>query len=177
MKTEISIHGMTRYRRWKAMEFHSGLDLLAVLKKAREIERDFESIGEWEGYIENENQSVREGLLKIILDSQNHLEMVSSMISAVKVPESSIPDDSGSVSFSFPEDSIIDALEKILDKDRLAFRLYSDIDEALHTSKVEDLLSEGAVPQFRKDLSYLIAAERNHIGLVADLMETVKKSA
>ena len=155
------------------MILQSGSDLLAMLKKAREIERNFESISAWEGYIEIEDQSIRDGLMKIILDSQNHLEMVSSMISAVKAPESSKIDDSVSVSFSFPEDSMAEALEKILEKDKIAFRLYSEIDEALVNSKIEDLLSEEAIPQFRKNISFLIAAERNHIKLVTDLMEAM----
>ena len=158
------------------MMFRSGLDLLVVLKKAREIERDFESLGEWEGYIESKDQSIREGLMKLILDSQNHFEMVSSMISAVKAPESSKSDDSASVSLSFPEESMAEALGKILENDKLAFKLYSEIDAALANSKVEDLLSEEAIPQFKKDLSLLIDAERSHVRIVTDLLAATKKA-
>lgn len=157
------------------MMFRSGSDLLVVLKKAREIERDFESISEWGGYIENKDQTIRDGLMRIILDSQSHLETVSSMISAVKAPEPSKSDDPASISFSFPEESMAEALGKILEKDKLAFELYSEIDAGLVDSKIEDLLSEEAIPRFRKDLSFLIAAERNHVRLVTDLMEAVKK--
>lgn len=150
------------------------MELLAMLKKAKEIERDFESISEWEGYIENKNESVRQGLMRIILDSQNHLEMVTSMMSTVKVPESYIPEESGSTSFTFPNESMMQALEKILEKDRLAFDLYSDISENIVESKIENLVNERSVHQFRKNLSYLIAAENNHIRLVAELMEMLR---
>ena len=157
------------------MKLQSGSDLLVALKKAREIERDFESIGEWEGYTESKNPSIKEGLLKIILDSEDHLGIVSSMIDAVKAPDSFKSDDSAPASFSFPEESMTEALGKILENDKFAFRLYSMLEADLADSEIGNLLREEAIPQFRKNLSFLIAAERNHIRLVTDLTEAMKR--
>jgi rubrerythrin len=158
------------------MKLQSGSDLLVALKKAREIERDFESIGEWEGYTESKDPSIKEGLLKIIVDSTSHMETVSSMIDAVKAPDSLKSDDSAPASFSFSEESMIEALGKILENDKFAFRLYSMIEADLANSEIKDLLGEEAIPKFRKDLSMLIAAERDHIRLATELIEKMKKT-
>ncbi|MFP4170781.1 MAG: hypothetical protein ACLFUV_07155 [Methanomassiliicoccales archaeon] len=96
----------------------SGDELVDMLKKAEQIEMGFEDSSIWEGYIEVDDQDIRNLIFTLSSDSHDHTKMVQSMIDMVEAEsgEGSLPLQKREFNFKNMKDSEI--MNQLLKYDR-----------------------------------------------------------
>lgn len=143
----------------------SGDELVDMLKKAEQIEMGFEDSSIWEGYIEVDDQDIRNLIFTLSSASHDHTKMVQSMIDMVEAEsgEGSPPPEEG---VQLQEHEGLGDHEPTPQVRPLAYNLYVDIQRALEESD-RAMIKEGKKEEFRSYLERLLRDEKKHIDLLS----------
>ncbi|MDH3364990.1 MAG: hypothetical protein OEM29_03155 [Thermoplasmata archaeon] len=145
-----------------------GDELAGFLHKALEIERAFETVAEWEGYVSVEKKEFKNVLFQLVSDSNGHGRTVESLLKMVHTGN-----DYGELPlqprvFNFGGKNELEVMSEISRIENIMFDLYSNIREALQDSDFHKLLidKDNAAP-FMTALDGLIDDETRHLSLIS----------
>jgi hypothetical protein len=137
-------------------------ELSSFLKKALEIERGFESMSQWEGYVQAKSDGFRDMLFTMISESEHHASMVTEMLERIGVTGTDSYGLRQQVfDFSLKEES--EVTREIARTEKLALDLYTNIRDSLERSDTTNWLTEENNRFIMENLSTLIADETRHL--------------
>ena len=145
-----------------------GDELAGFLHKALEIEKTFETVAEWEGYVSVKKKEFRNVLFQLVSDSSEHVRVVESLLKMVHAGNDNGGLPLQSRAFNFGGKNESEVMSEISRIENIMFDLYSDIREALQDSDIPKLLidKENTAP-FMTALDSLIADEARHMSIVS----------
>ncbi len=157
------------------MEIRSGDELANFLRKALEIEAGFESISQWEGYINLKKDEFRDVVFELISESEKHKSMVEDLISKTKRPSSSETAPLQPHAFNFKNKTEFEIMMDLSRYEKLAYDIYLNIRDALKASDMSRLVEEGDAPLFFSTLDHLIREEADHAAQIASYVGRVER--
>lgn len=153
----------------------TGAELANFLRKALEIEMGFESVSQWEGYINVKKDDFRDIIFTLISESEKHRGLVEAMISKVKGPFGSKALPLQPHSFNFKNKVESEIMMDLSRYEKLAYDTYLNIREALQNSNIGSLVDEKDTPFFLSTLDVLIKEEANHTDLLTRYLGHVER--
>lgn len=156
------------------IQLRNGRELAILLRKAMEIERGFENMAQWEGYIQARNGVFRDTLFQMISESENHSSIVAGMIDRLAVPLDDMPS-LRAQTFDFTGKEDMEVMRMLGEKERLAFDTYSNIRSAIMTSDTSNWMSIEAREHILSGLSTLVEEEAEHMRLATSAVGKVER--
>lgn len=137
-------------------------ELASFLKKGLEIERGFESMAQWEGYVQAKSDEFRDMLFTMISESEHHASMVTEMLTRIDVTKMDTYGLRQQV-FDFSQKEESEVTRDIAKTEKLALDLYTNIRDSLESSDTSNWLSVEDKSYFIGNLNKLIADETRHL--------------
>jgi hypothetical protein len=156
------------------MQIRDAEELHKLLAKALQIESEYETLAEWQGYISLDNPKYRDLLFELISDSEKHAAWVKEMLGMVILPAGYRAPELPTPSFDFRGRSEFDTLLELERYEQLTLDLYSAIKGALSKSDLEGKIREGDLPRMLRFLDDLISDETHHRDAVHSFVGKVK---
>lgn len=147
-------------------------ELQFLLHRGLEIEKKFESISAWEGFVSVTSNN-RKTVLTLARDSHKHrldLEKLLEMLN-LEALTSEIPD----VIFNFQGMLDAEILQKIVEQDKILADLYTEIVEKTDPKLIEDLTGNDNVDFFYQMLDLIVGDEKRHLQMVNALVGTITR--
>ncbi|OPY31097.1 MAG: hypothetical protein A4E32_02081 [Methanomassiliicoccales archaeon PtaU1.Bin124] len=141
-------------------------ELASLLKKGLEIERGFENLAQWEGYVQAKSDMFRSTLFTMISESEHHATMVTEMLDRLDLPNQGTPP-LRPQNFDFSTREEAEVMHELARNEKLVFDLYSNIRDSLIGSDTASWLSEEDREFMLGYLAELIEAEAEHMRLAA----------
>jgi len=157
-------------------EIRTGEELANFLRKALEIEAAFESVSQWEGYINVKKDEFRDVIFELISESEKHRTLVESMISKVKISPGSAALSLQPHTFNFKNKTEFEIMMDLSRYEKLAYDTYLNIREALKHSSLDNIISAEDIPFFFSTLELLIREESEHSAHIASYVGNVERS-
>jgi rubrerythrin len=149
-------------------------ELHKLLSKAFQIECEYETLAEWEGYISLDNPKYRDLLFELISDSEKHAIWIKEMLGMVVLPMGYKAPELPAASFDFNGRSEFDTLMELERYEQLTLDLYTAIKGALSGSDLKGVIKDGDLERMLTILNDLIADETRHRDEVHALVGHVK---
>lgn len=156
-------------------EIRTGEELANFLRKALEIEAAFESVSQWEGYINVKKDEFRDVIFELISESEKHRTLVESMISKVKISPGSAALSLQPHTFNFKNKTEFEIMMDLSRYEKLAYDTYLNIREALKHSSLDNIISAEDIPFFFSTLELLIREESEHSAHIASYVGNVER--
>jgi rubrerythrin len=156
------------------MRIRDAEELYKLLAKALQIESEYETLAEWQGYISLDNPKYRDLLFELISDSEKHAAWVKEMRGMVTLPPGHQAPDLPPAKFDFQGRSEFDTLMELERYEQLTLDLYTAIRAALTISDLEGKIHEEDLPRMLKILDDLISDEIHHRDAVHSFVGQVK---
>jgi rubrerythrin len=156
------------------MRIRNAEELHKLLSKAQQIESEYETLAEWEGYISLDSPKYRDLLFELISDSEKHSIWVKEMLGMVILPEGYRAPELPPASFDFRGRSEFDTLMELERYEQLTLDLYSAIMGALGRSELKGVVMEDNLDRMLKFLDDLVSDETRHRDAVRALVGQVK---
>jgi hypothetical protein len=147
--------------------FKTGDELAMALRKGLQIEEGFESVGQWEAYVNTQDDEFRKMMFQLLNDSERHKNMVEQMLSKVMVSNQKLALPLAPRVFDFSGKEDQEVMDQLFKTENLMLSTYSLIKEALTESKVENLMDPSDKEFFYSTLKELIKEEGIHRSLVS----------
>jgi rubrerythrin len=145
-----------------------GDEVANLLRRALEIEKTFESAGQWEGYLNLMGEQFREVLFQLITESDTHGRLVESMIQMVKVTPDHVQIPLQTRRFDFKQKNDLEIMMDIGKTEKMMLDLYTSVRDSLEGADPEDYLNDPADNQrFADILDRLIGEETNHAKIIS----------
>jgi rubrerythrin len=144
------------------MQIHNAEELHKLLSKALQIESEYETAAEWEGYVSVTNPRYRDLLFELISDSEKHATWVKDMLGMVVLPSDYRAPPLPPVAFDFRNRSEFDTLLELERYEQLMLDLYVAIKEAMQRSDVQGYIMPGESQRMMELLEQLIIEETGH---------------
>jgi len=145
-----------------------------LLAKALQIESEYETLAEWQGYISLNNPTYRDLLLELISDSEKHATWVKEMLAMVILPAGYRAMELPPPTFDFQGKSEFDTLMELERYEQLMLDLYSAIKAAINSSDMLGKVREGELPRMGGLLDDLISDETQHRDAIHSFVGQVK---
>jgi rubrerythrin len=149
-------------------------ELHKLLSKALQIESEYETLAEWEGYISLGNPKYRDLLFELISDSEKHAGWVKEMLAMVVLPAGYQAPELPPASFDFKGMSEFDTLLELERYEQLTLDLYGAIKGALARSDPKGKVKEGDLDRMLGMLEDLTSDETRHRDAVHSFVGHVK---
>ncbi|MEM0449726.1 MAG: hypothetical protein QW520_07910 [Methanomassiliicoccales archaeon] len=146
----------------REMQIRSAEELHKLLSKALQIESEYETAAEWEGYVAVTSPRYRELLFELISDSEKHANLVKEMLAMIVLPEEYKAPPLPTVSFDFRGRSELDTLLELERYEQLMLDLYAAIKHAMLRSDLKQYVKEGSLERMMEILDDLIEDETSH---------------
>ena len=137
-------------------------DLQLLLERAWEIEKYFESLSSWKGYI-TVNSGYRKTLLPLLLDSEKHRIQLEQVMTALNFP---IPTTTSNMVFHFQDKYDSEVLTELAKQEELARDLYTSIVENTDPALINALTKTNDATVFYQPLHQIIKDEKRHLELL-----------
>lgn len=157
------------------VEIRTSDELLTFLYKALEIETSFESMSQWESYINIKKDEFRDVVSELILESEKHKAMVEELISKVKVNHQWQMPSIRPREFDFKNKTEFEIMMELSKYEKLAYDIYKNIYDALKKSDLTNLVREGDSGLFFSTLELLINDESDHQSKIARYVGKVER--
>jgi hypothetical protein len=149
-------------------------ELASLLKKALEIEKGFENMSQWEGYVQARTNAFRDTLFTMISESEHHATMVTDMLDRLNVPkQDGLPLRVQLFDYSLREES--EVMRELARNEKLAMDTYSNIRDSLKATDSSTWLSEEDRIFIMRYLQELILAEAEHVKLATKNLGKVER--
>ena len=141
-------------------------ELQFLLHRALEIEKDFESISVWKGFVSIASK-YRPTVLKLARESHQHRLELEKLLVVLKLdaPTDEIPEQA----FNFEGMMDNEILQKIVENDQIAADLYSELAEKTDPKLISGLSGDENVSVFFDLLNRLVADEHRHVNMVKSI--------
>ena len=138
-------------------------ELQFLLHRALEIEKDFESIAIWKGFV-SIGAKYRPTVLTLARESHKHRLELENLLKTLGLdaPTDEIPEEP----FNFKGMLDVEVLQKIVENDQIAADLYSELAEKTDKKLVAGLLGDENVSVFYDVLNRLVEDENRHVRMV-----------
>ncbi len=138
-------------------------ELQFLLHRALEIEKDFESISIWKGYV-SISSKYRPTVLTLARESHEHRLELEKLLKTLGLdaPTDEIPEQP----FNFEGMLDVEVLQKIVENDQIAADLYAELAKKTDPKLVARLLGDENVSVFYDLLNGLVEDENRHVKLV-----------
>ncbi len=156
------------------MRIRDAEELHKLLGKALQIESEYETLAEWEGYVSLSNPKYRDLLFELISDSEKHAQWVKEMLGMVVLPAGYKAPELPPASFDFKGRSEFDILMELERYEQLTLDLYNAIKGAVSRSDLKGKIKEGDLERMLRILDDLIADETRHRDAVHSFVGQVK---
>jgi hypothetical protein len=146
----------------------SGDELAGFMRKALEIERGFESVAQWEGYVSVKDKEFRDVLFQLVSDSDGHARTVESLLEMVRTEDDyrGFPLHPRVLNFRGKDD--VEVMTEISRIENVMFDMYSDIRDALKDSDISGFMVDtGDSVPFTTALNGLIEDEARHMSIIS----------
>ena len=147
--------------------FRNGDDLIMSLKRALQLEEGFESVAQWEAYVNTEDEAFRRMMFRLLSDSERHADLVEQMISKVIASRTRQPTPLAPRVFDFTGMEDEEVMDQLYKTENLMLSTYVLIKEALTEGGIDNLIDPPDKQFFLKTLSDLIAEESIHASMVS----------
>ncbi|MCG7844716.1 MAG: hypothetical protein MIO90_04725 [Methanomassiliicoccales archaeon] len=148
------------------IQLRNGNELADLLKKALEIERGFENLSHWEGYVQARSDIFRDTLFAMISESEHHATMVIDMLDRLGLPGHETPA-LRPQTFNFSNKEEMEIMRLLANNEKLAFDTYSNIKGAILASDTSAWMSGETRDFIIGYLDELILAEAEHMRLAS----------
>ena len=156
------------------MRIRDAEELHKLLSKAFQIESEYETLAEWEGYISLSNPKYRDLLFELISDSEKHAMWVKEMLGMVILPAGYRAPELPPASFDFKGRSEFDTLMELERYEQLTLDLYTAIKGAVSRSDLKGKVKEEDLERMLRILADLISDETHHRDAVRSFIGQVK---
>jgi rubrerythrin len=146
-------------------------ELQFLLNRAWEIEKYFESLTSWKGYI-TVDSSYRKMLLSLLLDSEKHRVQLEQLLINLNFP---IPTTASDIHFHFQDKYDAEVLTEIAKQEEIARDLYTSIVENTDSTLIEELTRSNDTSMFYRTLDQLVKDEKRHIHLLRKNTSTITR--
>ena len=138
-------------------------ELQFLLHRALEIEKDFESISVWNGFV-SIGSKYRPTVLTLARESHKHRLELEKLLKALNLdsPTDEIPEHT----FDYEGLMDVEILQKIVENDQIAADLYSELAKKTDSKLVAGLLGDESVSVFYDLLHRLVEDENRHVKMV-----------
>jgi len=138
-------------------------ELQFLLHRALEIEKDFESLSVWKGFV-SISSKYRPTVLTLARDSHKHRLDLEKLLKKLNLeaPTDEIPEET----FDFDGMMDMEILQKIVENDQIVADLYSELAEKTDSKLVAGLLGDENVSVFYDLLNRLVSDENRHVKMV-----------
>lgn len=144
------------------------------MKKVLEIERGFENMAHWEGYVQAKSEIFRDTLFTMISESEHHATMVGDMLDRLGSPSEETPA-LRQRTFDFSGKEELEVMRMLANNEKLAFDTYTNIRGAILASDTSSWLSLEARDYIIMNLDELIEAEAEHMRLAMSSVGKVER--
>lgn len=138
-------------------------ELQFLLHRALEIEKDFESISVWKGFV-SIGSKYRPTVLTLARDSHKHRLELEKLLKSLNLdgPTDEIPEET----FDFEGMMDMEILQKIVENDQIVADLYAELEKKTDPKLVAVLLGDENVSVFYDLLNRLVEDENRHVKMV-----------
>ncbi len=138
-------------------------ELQFLLHRALEIEKDFESLSVWKGYV-SISSKYRPTVLTLARDSHKHRLDLEKLLKTLGLdaPTDEIPEET----FNFEGMMDMEILQRIVENDQIVADLYSELAEKTDPKLVAGLSGDENVSVFYDLLNRLVEDENKHVKMV-----------
>jgi rubrerythrin len=138
-------------------------ELQFLLHRALEIEKDFESISVWKGFV-SIGSKYRPTVLTLARDSHKHRLELEKLLKSLNLdaPNDEIPEET----FDFEGMMDMEILQKIVENDQIVADLYAELAKKTDPKLVAVLLGDENVSVFYDLLNRLVEDENRHVKMV-----------
>ena len=157
------------------VEIRTGEELANFLRKALEIEAGFESVSQWEGYINVKKDEFRDVIFELISESEKHRTLVETMISKIRISPGSEALPLQPHAFNFKNKTEFEIMMDLLKYEKLVYDTYLNIKEALKHSNPDPFIEEKDVAFFFSTLDLLIREGAEHSDHIASYVGHVER--
>lgn len=152
-------------------------EIVQMLRAAADLEENFESIGEWEGFLSIRNNEIGRLLSRLIMESETHRRLVESMVKMVNADMYNETEPHAPDPITLEGKTDLEILKGLLGLEKMLRDVYLGIKRMLPGIDLNAVMDNDAVSVFISHLDSLIAAEEMHFNLVSDSLERVKKES
>jgi len=156
------------------VEIRTTDELLTFLHKALEIELSFETMSQWESYINLKKDEFRDVVFELISESEKHRAIVEELISKVKSKNQQGVPSIRPREFNFKNKTEFEIMMELSRYEKLAYDIYKNIFDALKKSDMKNLFDENPSSIF-STLETLIREESDHQSKIANYVGKVER--
>jgi hypothetical protein len=155
--------------------FGTGDELVALLEKALEVEKAFESSAQWEAYVAAQTGDFQDMLFQMMAESQQHKVIVEQMISKVRTVHPVNLRDVPPREFNFRGKSDQEIMQDLKRTEELMASTYRRIRDALLESDTSRFIHPSDREDILEKLDFLISQEETHTMMVSSSMGMVRR--
>ena len=147
-------------------------ELQFLLHRAWEIEKNFESLSAWKGFV-SVGQTFRSTVLTLARESYTHRLNLENLLKTLnlEMPTNEIPNGV----FDFTDMLDMEAMQKIVENDEMVKDLYTKIVESTDRKIVSDLFGEKNANCLYQILKRMIEDETRHISMVKKIAGRIER--
>jgi hypothetical protein len=164
-----------RYRGLVMTVIESGDELTALLEKALEVEKAFESSAQWEAYVIAQSGEFQDTLFQMMSESHHHKTLVEDMIRRVVTSHPVNLRDVPPREFNFKGKADQEIMIELKRTEELMANTYRRIKEAVANSNTSKFLSHADREFILKTLDFLVSQEETHTMMVTSRMGKVER--
>ena len=147
-------------------------ELQFLLHRAFEIEKKFESVSAWKGFV-SVDSTYRKTVLVLARDSHKHRLDLEQLLNKLhlELPTSEIPDE------TFDFEGMLDSeiLYRIVEQDQMVADLYGELVEMTDPKLVSSLSGTDDVSFFYDGLKRIVEDELRHVQMVKSISGNIKR--
>jgi hypothetical protein len=147
-------------------------ELQFLLHRALEIEKKFESISAWKGFV-SVDPNYRKTVLVLARDSYKHRLDIEQLLKKLhfELPTSELPDE------TFDFEGMLDSeiLYRIVEQDEIVADLYAELVEKTDTKLVSSLSGAEDVSFFYDKLKLIVEDELRHVRMVKSISGNITR--
>ncbi|MDH7509330.1 MAG: hypothetical protein QHH00_08065 [Methanomassiliicoccales archaeon] len=156
------------------VEIRTTDELLIFLQKALEIELSFETMSQWESYINLKKDEFRDVVFELISESEKHRAIVEELMSRVKMKNQREIPAIRPREFNFKNKTEFEIMMELSKYEKLAYDIYKNIYDALKKSDMKNLF-DGDPSSIFSTLDMLIKEESDHQSKIANYVGKVER--
>ncbi|MBN1784949.1 MAG: hypothetical protein JW815_04360 [Candidatus Bathyarchaeota archaeon] len=147
-------------------------ELQFLLHRAWEIEKKFESLSAWKGFV-SVGQNFRSTVLTLARESYTHRLNLENLLKTLnlEMPTNEMSDGV----FDFTGMLDIEAIQKIVENDEIVKDLYTKLVESTDPNIVSDLFGKKNADFLYQTLKRMIDDERRHISMVKKIAGRIER--
>jgi rubrerythrin len=152
-------------------------EIIQMLRAAEDLEEDFESIGEWEGFLSIKSDEIGRLLSRLITESEAHHRMVGLMLKMVNADSQIEARPHAPAPITLEDKTDLELLKDIQGFEKMVRDVYLGVKRLLTEIDLNAVMDRDSARTFVSHLDSLISSEKKHFDLVGESLERVRKES